>query len=306
MMKMPSDNPWVAIAANPYSGFGANQRYVKRLAEALDSRGIASRPIWDPSERTAALRDSELTRSCVCVIATGGDGTVADVINDRPSAPLAVLPTGNENIFAKEFGFTRDVEALAESIAAPAAGRCRTIDLGSANGRLFSLMLGVGFDAEVVHRLAQWRVRSQTSLKRVTRMSYVRPILSALRKYPYPRITLEADGTEYSGTHALVFNLPRYAFRLPFAPDAQPDDGLLDWVLFERAGAFNLLKYFWSVCRCRHLQLSDVHHGQACSLRITASEPAPIQLDGDPAGHTPVEITIVPQTLRVMLPLRNT
>ena len=37
------------------------------------------------------------------------------------------------------------------------AGRTRKLDLGQAGDKLFSLMLGVGLDAEVVRRVAGWR-----------------------------------------------------------------------------------------------------------------------------------------------------
>jgi len=94
------------------------------------------------------------------VVADGG-GTVADVINETGGAlPLAVLPLGNENLFARAFGFTSDAGTLACAIA---GGRTRTIDLGQANGRLFALMLGVGFDADVAHRVARWRAPTPSS-----------------------------------------------------------------------------------------------------------------------------------------------
>jgi len=271
---------------------------VSQLIDALERHGIGSRVIWEPAERSAVLRAPELTDSCVCVVASGGDGTVADVINEQPNIPLAVLPVGNENVFAREFGFTKDAAALAKAIA---AGRGRAIDLGCANRRRFSLMLGAGFDAEVVHRLARWRARVG-SLRRATRLSYVRHILAALTSYRHQRVTLEADDVRITGTHAFVFNVPQYACRLRFAPDARPDDGLLDWVVFERPGAHRVLGYLLDVSRSRHLQRPDVHHGQARRLRITASNPAPVQLDGDPAGHTPTEIEVMPKTLRLLLP----
>src|SRR2546425_12871627 len=46
---------------------------------------------------------------------------------------------------------------------ATAGGRTRTIDLGQANGRLFALMLGVGFDADVAHRVARRRAPTPSS-----------------------------------------------------------------------------------------------------------------------------------------------
>ena len=94
-----------------------------------------------------------------CVVAAGGDGTVSAVINELSAdVALAVLPLGNENLFAKAFGFEDDPGALARAIA---RGARQPIDLGrahtTAGSRLFTLMLSAGFDADVVHRFTRWR-----------------------------------------------------------------------------------------------------------------------------------------------------
>jgi YegS/Rv2252/BmrU family lipid kinase len=268
------------------------------LAGALRERGLNPRVIWDPAERRDALGDSTLRSTCLCVVVAGGDGTVADVINERPPVPLAVMPLGTENLFAREFGATRDEAALAQAIV---NGRSRTIDLARAGTRLFSMVLGAGFDAEVVRRLARWR-NEASGLKRASYFSYARPILAALARYPFPPIEIDADGVRVRGAQLLVFNLPQYGMRLPLAPDARGDDGLLDWVVFERPGWSNLLKYFWAARRCRHLRRPDVRHGQARHIRIRSDEAVPLQIDGDAAGCTPVEVSIVPQALRVIVP----
>ncbi len=292
-----ADRARVGIMANPYSGFGANRRRVEKLTEALRRQGLKPRPIWDRAER-AVLQESGWLGSCRCVVAAGGDGTVSDVINSRPGVPLAVLPLGTENLFARDFGFTTDVEALARAIL---AGQSRTIDLARAGGRLFSLMLGVGFDADVAHRVARWRVAGR-HLRRVTYLSYVGPILNALRDYRHDPIELEADGIRVRGAHAWVFNVPRYSLGLQFAPHARDDDGWLDWVVFERPGARSLLSCTWAVRRGRHLALPGVRHGRARSIRITAEKPVPVQADGDEAGWTPVEVQVVPRALQVIVP----
>ena len=286
----------VLIVANPYSGSLENRRHVAALTAALVRAGFETKELWHRAERTAELADPNLSEKWKCIVAAGGDGTVSALINDRPLVPVAVLPLGTENIFAGAFGFTSDEERLVSAIA---RGRVRSVDLGHANGRLFSSMIGVGFDAEVIHRLAEWRAHGHR-LKRVTYWSYVGRILEAITRYSYGPIVLEADGVRVEGTHAFVFNLPRYALGLPLAPEARDDDGLLNWVVFERPGLRKLLLYLWATARSRHLLRDDVHHGTATRLRITSAQPLPVQVDGDAAGETPVEVEVVPAALRVI------
>jgi diacylglycerol kinase family enzyme len=286
----------VLIVANPYSGSLRNRRRVAALAAALGRAGFEPKELWHRSERKAELADPGQIKKWNCVVAAGGDGTVADLINERPRVPVAVLPLGTENVFAQAFGFPSKAERLVRAIA---RGRVRSVDLGYANGRLFTSMVGVGFDAEVVRRLALWRARGRR-LKRVTYWSYVGRILEAAAGYSYGRLEVEADGVRVAGTHAFVFNLPRYALSLRFAPEARDDDGRLNWVVFERPGLRNLLRYFWAVARRQHTLRDDVHHGTAGRLRITARQPLPVQVDGELAGWTPVEVEVAPAALRVI------
>ena len=295
------DRRWVAIAANPYSGMRPNRKAVEQFAETLKRHGLKPRIIWDPLEREVLLQDPDLPRQCRCVVAAGGDGTVCTIINDKPVIPLAVLPLGSENLFASEMGFTADAEALAQAIA---IGRTRSVDLGCVRGRRFSLMVSVGFDAEVVRRVGLWRAKSG-GLKRVNRLSYLKPILEALFRYPFEEIELEADGARVRGTHAFIFNLPRYPLPLALAHDAQSDDGLLDWIVLERPGALNIINYFWRLRRRKSRRRPDIIRGRARIVRITGVRTVPVQLDGDPFGFTPVEAQAVPGALQVITAYRT-
>jgi len=149
----------ILVAANPYRGRRGPRARVAALVHALEARGLRVRVMWDPTERTAALGNRAALRHVRCVVAAGGDGTVSAVINELSAdVALAVLPLGNENLFAKAFGFEDDPGALAHAIA---RGVRQPIDLGrahtTAGSRLFTLMLTAGFDAEVVHRFTRWR-----------------------------------------------------------------------------------------------------------------------------------------------------
>ena len=92
------------------------------------------------------------------------------------------------------------------------------------------------------------------------------------------------------GTTVFVFNLPRYALGLPFAPQACQDDGLLDLVVFRDPGPFQALYYLWRVFRGTHLNHPGVYHRRVRRLTVTSNESIPVQVDGDPAGFlTPSE-----------------
>jgi len=295
----------ILVAANPYSGARDNRARIHALAAALEWDGAEVRILWEPATRAAALGDARVLGSCECVVAAGGDGTAAQVINELASrVPLGLLPLGNENVLAKALGFRDDPDALARAVA---AGRTRTIDLGratapgGAHARLFALMLSVGFDAEVVHRVARWRAVGAT-LRRVRRASYLPRIVGALAGYAHVPVELDAGGVSQRAAHCVVANVPAWALGLRLAPRALPDDGRLDWVAFTRPGRIALARYAWAVWRGHHSARRDVATGRAARLVITALRPVPVQVDGDPWGLTPVEVDTLPGALTVLAP----
>src|SRR5262249_9784036 len=124
---------------------------------AVAAAGVPVRVVWDAVERAGLLGDARALAGVRCVVAAGGDGTVASVINELAAdVPLAVMALGNENLFARAFGLPADPLVLARAIV---AGRTRRLALGrattSAGPRRFGLMLSAGFDADVIHRMAR-------------------------------------------------------------------------------------------------------------------------------------------------------
>ena len=303
----PGSRGSVLITANPFSGAGPTRQRVERLIAALASRGLNAEAIWSPDERRARLSDPAIADTCRCVVAAGGDGTVGAVVNTTERVPLAILPAGNENLLAKQLGFSHEPDVLAEHIA---RGETRPIDLARAtfaDGRstLFTLMISAGFDAEVVRRVHEWRQHA-CGLKRVRRTSYLGPIFRAIRRYTWPSIELVVDGRSHHGSLAMAVNAPGYAMGLRFCPEARDDDGALDWLTLERPGFFAAISYFQSIARGAHARRKDVRVGKATRLEIRSREPAPVQVDGDVAGCTPVTVDIVPSALRVIDVTRST
>jgi diacylglycerol kinase (ATP) len=286
----------VIILANPYSGARKNREHVAELAGALAAEGLQPRPIWQLEELEALSREPGFRREYRCVVAAGGDGTLNRTINYRLGVPLAVLPLGNENLFARQFDFTADPVLLAGKIC---RGQTRVIDLGRAGQRLFSVVASGGFDGDVAHRLASWR-QGELHLRRVGSRSYVLPIAASICRYPFPAIELEADGQRFEGALAMVFNVPRYAIGLRLCPDALPDDGWLDWVVFMRPGRVRLALYAAAVALARHRRLSDVQYGRARQIRLRSAAHVPLELDGEAAEFTPIEISVEPSALTIV------
>src|SRR5580700_10859761 len=145
------------------------------------------------SGHAEALALEAVRRGEKMVVAAGGDGTIAEVANGLmgTGARLGVIPLGTANVLAHELALPFAPRAVA---AALAFGRTRTLWPGVARGaegsRLFVQMLGVGFDAQVVHRLS-------LPLKRVLgRGAYVVQSLRETARYRFPPVRLRIDEVE--------------------------------------------------------------------------------------------------------------
>ena len=229
------------------------------------------------------------------VVAAGGDGTVRLVAEHTTAEmPLAVLPLGTENLLSKYLELPTEPEGIADLIL---TGWHIQLDAGQANGRLFTLMAGCGFDADVVRRLHHERTGN------IHHLSYAKPILDSIRNYDYPLLRVDySAGNErlgLSGRWVFVVNLPRYAGGLNIAPAAVGSDGLLDICTFKEGSLWSALVYLGEVVLGQHETMEDFTHVQAAELRVESDAPVPFQLDGDPGGELPLEIRSLPGRLRV-------
>lgn len=290
--------PWVAIQRNPRSGSGPRSAVLRELIGHLRKAELKPRLFSRRERLQRYLADPDHRNGLVCIVAAGGDGTVGDVINRYPGVPIAILPLGTENLLARYLGITRSGRLVAEMIA---AGKTRHIDACFAGDRRFVLMASCGIDADVLLRLNARRSGH------ITKRSYLQPIVESLRKYEYPefRMYLDDDQTPLTGRLAIMMNLPVYALGLPVARSARGDDGLLDVRIFQRHSAFQMMRYFYMVAWGRHENLSDVICVKARRIRVESNQPVPVQVDGDPAGSTPVEIGIVPAAVELLAPANH-
>lgn len=288
----------VLIVANPYSGAKANRDRVDELLAALRRCDLEGRVIWDLTELVEITANPSAADRYRAVVAAGGDGTLNRVFNLQSRLPVCMFPLGNENLFARQFGYRCDAEHTADALA---AGTVRSIDLGQAGERRFAIVASAGFDGEAAHRLALWRRQSE-QLRRVRSVSYAAPIVMSALQYRYPLLDIEADGEKLRGALCMVFNVPQYANHLPLAFDADPHDGLLDWIVFERPGSLSLARYALSVWLKRHRQRGDVRFGRAKRVVLGAAEPVPLEVDGEAADFAPVTIEVLADAARIIVP----
>jgi diacylglycerol kinase (ATP) len=244
-----------------------------------------------------------LAREAVCrgssmVVAAGGDGTIAEVANGLmgSSARLGVIPLGTANVMAHELALPFEPRAVA---AALAFGRTRPIWPGvvrtAAGSRLFVQMVGVGFDAQVVHHLP-------VALKRMFgRGAYVIQTLREVAGYRFPMIHLRLDGEETQATSVIVSKGRLYGGRFVLAPSACAAEHGFSVVLFDHSGVAATLLYGAALPLNLLSRAPGVRHVRARRVDFIDNEVLPAQADGDAAGWTPITVTDAPAAIPVVV-----
>ena len=241
------------------------------------------------------------------VVATGGDGTLNEVLNGICDAPggferarLGVLPLGTVNVFAREVGLPTKLDLAWQMIQ---RGKEICIDLPSvefmANGsqqrRYFAQLAGAGLDAKAIE-LVKWQVK-----KAIGPLAYVLAGLNAVLGKP-SKIQALSGSTSMTGELVMIGNGRLFGGQFKLFPGANLRDGLLDVCVLPRANLMTLLRCAPRLLLLRSLPASAAKLLPAETLKLTSDPPAPLQIDGELIGHLPATFSVQREVLRVIVP----
>lgn len=228
------------------------------------------------------------------IVAAGGDGTVNEVVNGiaGTGAILGILPVGTMNVFATDLKLPCD--DLHRCWQVIESGRCRRVDMARVNGsHHFVQLAGVGLDAQVV------LATSWTSKKTFGPLSYLFSAAQIAGRKP-PKLLVKCPGKTREGSFVLIGNGRFYGGPFPVFNRARMDDGLLDVLVFENLGFFDIARYLHGILFGTHGDLPDVDYFQTGELHITSEENVPMEVDGEVIGEVPAHFEVVAGGLQVL------
>jgi len=289
------------IVYNPIAGRG-RRHLLQAVIVALRMEGaeviVRETELAGDAERLA--RDIEV-RQVDAIIAAGGDGTVNEVINgllsreegDRVPA-LGVIPLGTTNVLALELALPLSVQSLAKTLAWDAP---RSIYIGMANSRLFSLMVGVGFDASIVGRL------NPALKRRIGKAAYVLQTLREIIDCPPRYYSVELnDGQTFDAVSVIIANGRYYGGHFSFARDACVERADLEVCLFLRQGRWSALLYALGLVTGLISYAPGYRIIRASKVVVRGQASDPVQGDGDVLTRLPLTVGICERPLSVIAP----
>jgi diacylglycerol kinase family enzyme len=172
----------VAVILNASVGDAEQARVREALAPLAADVQVCRGPEIREAARRAAAAGADV------VVAAGGDGTVGAVASALVggSVPLAVLPLGTFNHFAKDTGIPLD---LGEAARALPGGRLARFDVGEVNGHYFVNNSSIGLYPEFVRSREQERRQSGRSKG----WAMVIAALRVLRRFPLLRVRVVTE-----------------------------------------------------------------------------------------------------------------
>ena len=245
-----------------------------------------------PADPGAGQTQRALDEGVDVVLVAGGDGTVAQAVGVLAGThvALALLPVGTGNLLARNLGLPLD---LGEALDRAAGSGRDHIDVLQADGRCFTVMAGLGFDATMM------RETDDAGKTRFGWLAYLGGGFRALRRTPRRRYAISVDGRPHVRITALavmIGNVGQLQGGMDVLPDADPRDGRLDVIVLAPRTWRDTLGLVARIAR-GHLRTSPrTTMFQGRTATVSVDKPVAAEFDGDYAGEiSELAVTVLPK-----------
>jgi YegS/Rv2252/BmrU family lipid kinase len=292
-------NP-LLVVTNEAAGGTTDEQVEAALAVLRDATDVRREVCAAPGDLDRVL-DGLGERTLVVV---GGDGSVHTAVSTLLSRgalsadrPLGLIPLGTGNDLARTLGLPLDPAAAARALL---AGSVRTLDLvvDDVGGVVVNAVhLGVGAEA----------AEKATALKdRLGRAAYAVGSLAAGAGATGWHLQVAVDGAvlhvDREVLMVAVANGRTIGGGAPLAPDASPDDGLVDVVVATSTGPLARLGFAMALRDGEHVERDDVLVVRGRTVTVTG-DPFPLNADGELDGPVSARTwTVRPAAWSLLVP----
>jgi YegS/Rv2252/BmrU family lipid kinase len=293
------------IIWNPVAGT-TDEATMRHIFEQYFSSEGRSYELYETAadERVESVASDAAQRDVTMVIAAGGDGTVASVAGGliQSSMPMGIIPAGTSNTLAQELGIPTDLDAACRLLLAPHT--TNTIDAMQVGERFFLLHISVGLDAIVM------RDTGREAKRRFGRLAYIWTGIARMFGHQPRRFTLVIDGKRHRPRAAQVLVANGGTFGVPqlsWGQHIRPDDGHLDVCVIHARTLLDYLNILWHMVLRRQKRSRKIRYIPAYeNVIVTSDNELPVQADGEILDQTPVKVRVVPDAVRIVIPLQDT
>ena len=278
----------LALMCTPDAGTGLG---TERVSELLGRRGA------DVESFNREKLDEAIAAGADRLVVAGGDGSVAPVAAAAAEAtvPLAVIPTGTANNFARAEGVPEDIEEACR--VAALSETTRTLELGRAGERPFVNLASAGLAPIAADRALRWK-------KLLGPTAYAVGAVAAAATTPPIPCEVTADGERaFDGRTWQVIVASSGAFGPGTQIEvADTEDGTLDLVVVPARRRAELVRRGWWAIRGRIASQPGAISARAYTFDVQVPEGTRFNIDGEVIKLGSTRFTIEPEAFRLVVP----
>lgn len=290
------------VIVNPVAGKGNGLKVRPIVEEAFQRAGADFEVVLTehPGHGAELARDAARAGYDV-VVAVGGDGTMSEAVNgvSGTETALGVIPAGTGNDLARTLGIPLDARLGAQYCLNPDFD---VMDVGRERESYFACLTSLGFPADVMHYC-----NTRTGPFRGS-LGIAFGVFATLSRLVPTEMEFEVDeGRTFRqrSTGVFVLNTRFVGGGMMVSPEARYNDGLLDVVIMKDFGRLELTRVLPLVYRGKHVGHPKMELVKCRRIKVTTPEPMVKMYDGNVFGQSPLEATLIPAALRVLVPKPN-
>ncbi|PJI07681.1 MULTISPECIES: YegS/Rv2252/BmrU family lipid kinase [Clostridium] len=286
----------VKFIYNPFSGENLIINNIDKVIKVHQKYGYTIVPYRIEMNCSIEEAFEDIDDTYKYVLIAGGDGTVDNVVNVMKKCnvdiPIAILPVGTANDFAKFIGMPSDIEMACEQIL---NSEVKKVDLGKINDKYFINVASAGLFTNV---------SQQTDINMKNTMGKLAYYVKGIEQIPnFKRIPLKVESKEnnFDGEMILIliFN-GQTAGNFKFAYKAIADDGMLDVIIIEGGMVKDLVNILIKMFKGEHLEdVNGIIYFKTDNLKIDCKENIVTDIDGERGPDFPIEISCIKGGLEI-------
>ncbi|WP_373787557.1 diacylglycerol kinase family protein [Jeotgalibaca porci] len=292
----------VLLVVNPSSGQEAGKRYADSVAEALEKKyaEVVVKYTEKAGDATAFAKEAAQERY-EAVFVMGGDGTVNEGVSGlaeeayRPK--FSFIPLGTVNDLGRSLGISMNPE---EAISQLDRLVEKKLDVGKINNHYFIDVVAIGTIPEAVQAVEP---EQKTKLGP---FAYVLEGLKAVRDNKSYLFDIEIDGEkiQQESMAVLIAMTNSVGGMETLLPNASYDDGKLHLIVLKGDHLVDKLGLLPKIFSGKAMDDRNVLYRafEKGHFSVEDGDDLVTNVDGDPGDKLPLDITVLPQHLTVLVP----
>ncbi len=240
----------------------------------------------------------------VRIYGVGGDGTLREIAAGTfgmENVEIGIIPCGSGDDYVRMFGRKETFQSLPKQIGA----KSRIVDMIRYNDGFALNLCSIGLDAAVAYNMTKFKKMPLITGSMAYDLALVKVFLGKIGNEL--KITIDGD-KEYSGNYlfAVAANGNYYGGGYCGAPEAIPDDGLLDFVLIRTPKLRQVPAMVRLYKAGKHYHAKEfeglLEHCRGTHMHVTAQTPAVGNFDGECKYISNVFFEEIPHAARFIVP----